>query len=426
MKVTERDPTSTIITATLLATSALVPLGGATLAPALPAISENFQDVANAGLWARLVLTLPALFIAASAPFAGYIVDKLGRKNVLIVSMLTAGVAGLSGIFAPTLAFLLISRALVGIGVAGIMTSATTLIADYYYGPDRSRIMGLQSGFMGIGGTILLLLIGILTDIDWRAAFLVYVLPLLILPLDLLVIYEPRHEDRCEEKPTPAGDPGVCVAESIEARTSAVASPDASGPIPVKLIAFIYGVIFLIQIAFYIVPVQLPFYLQDLTGATAAQSGLAISTMTLSFALSSIFLFRRAAARLDHINVLLVALTLFGAGYALVSLVGDTPALYLALVMSGVGMGLTVPNLYVWLADEAPLAIRARALGGFTTALFLGQFLSPLISQPVTVAFDAQATFLIAGVVLLLLVPCFFATRRQLRQATSGGSAMPL
>ena len=74
-----------------------------------------------------------------------------------------------------------------------------------------------------------------------------------------------------------------------------------------------------------------------------------------------------------------------------------------------------IPNLYVWLANEVPQEIRGRALGGFTTALYLGQFLSPLISQPLTIALDIRNTIMIAGLVMLALVPLFFVTRRQLR-----------
>ena len=61
--------------------------------------------------------------------------------------------------------------------------------------------------------------------------------------------------------------------------------------------------------------------------------------------------------------------------------------MYLGLVSAGVGIGTAFPNLYVWLANSAPLAVRGRALGGMNTALFLGQFLSPLISQPIVASF---------------------------------------
>jgi MFS family permease len=58
------------------------------IAPALPSIQAHFAEVANVAFWVRLVLTVPALFIAAIAPIAGYMVDRIGRKTVLVISTL--------------------------------------------------------------------------------------------------------------------------------------------------------------------------------------------------------------------------------------------------------------------------------------------------------------------------------------------------
>ena len=77
-----------------------------------------------------------------------------------------------------------------------------------------------------------------------------------------------------------------------------------------------------------------------------------------------------------------------------------------------------VPNLNVWLANETPAALRGRVLGGFTTALFLGQFLSAVVSQPVSAAVGLAGLYLSAGALLLLMVPLSLVTRRQLRLAT--------
>jgi MFS family permease len=404
---------SRLVKVTLLVASALVPLGGATLAPALPAIGTQFGGSANADFLTRMVLTVPALFIALAAPFAGYVVDRFGRKRVLVASLTIAGVAGLSCYLAFSLGFLLVGRMFVGIGVAGIMVAATTLIADYYSGDERSRLLGLQAAMMGVAGTILFVTIGFLADISWQAAFLVYVLPLAIMPLVILVIHEPHHEQRCADNPPPTGEPGSCVAESLTAAGESTQALETSKQLPVRLVAFIYGAILLAQIAFVVVPVHLPFYMQEQTGASASQSGLAIASMTLAFAVASVF-YGRVLARKDHIAVLMVAFVLFGAGYALISLGGGPATMYLGLIVSGIGMGFVVPNLYLWLANETPLAIRGRVLGGFTTALFLGQFLSPIISQPIRLASSIEITILIVGAFLLALVPVIFASRRQL------------
>jgi MFS family permease len=409
----------TIVKITLLLTTAIISVGGAALAPALPAIGAAFEESAAGGLGVRLVLTIPAFFVALSAPFTGYVVDKIGRKSVLSVSLLLSALAGLSAFFAATLTVLLTGRAVLGIAVAGVMVSVTTLVADYYTGEERSRMMGYQAGVAGLADTVLILAVGFLADLTWRASFLIYLFPLLVLPLVLVVLREPTTEEQCEENPPPTGDPGTCAGASVAEESGSQDQSSTSQAVPIKFIAFIYGLTILAEILFTIAPVQLPFYLQDSAGASASQIGLALSLMSLAFAVSAT-LYGRVASRLDHISVLLVAFSLFGLGFALVSLPNRTATLYLGLIAAGAGLGMLIPNLYVWLANEVPQAIRGRVLGGFTTALYLGQFLSPLVSQPLTIALDIRNTILIAGLVMLALVPLFFVTRRQLRLLAVG------
>ncbi len=146
-----QQPNSLPIKATLLLTSTLTVMSGATIAPSLPAMQEYFADVENSALLVRLVLTIPALFIAIGGLFAGQLVDRIGRKPLLIASTLIYGLAGGSGLILNSLGTILIGRALLGLSVAGVMTGVTTLIADYYTGQKRANFMGLQAAFMGLG-----------------------------------------------------------------------------------------------------------------------------------------------------------------------------------------------------------------------------------------------------------------------------------
>jgi MFS family permease len=407
-----------VIKITLLAASMLIMMMSATISPVLPTIQNQFQDTPNVALLVRLVLTLPALFIAIIAPFAGLIIDRIGRKRVLIVSTLIYGLTGTASYFAPSLEVLLISRAILGISVGGIMTSVSTLIVDYYTGKDRASFMGLQAGVMGFGGTVFVALGGLLADVSWRNPFLVYLSAFIVLPFVILVLYEPTEEEHCTDPLNPLAEPGACVAESIRVKSVVEHPPTENVHTPVGLIAFIYSIMIGTMIIFYIVPVQLPFHLAELTGASASQSGMAISVLLFSYAISSLQ-YGRVKAHLDHIQVLILAFGITAAGLTLVSIANGWTLIVIGLLLKGIGMGLLVPNLNVWVAEESPVAIRGRVMGGFTTALFLGQFLSPIISQPVSTAYGLSAGFLFAGLLLWLLVPLFFATRRRLELLTS-------
>jgi MFS family permease len=412
--INTRNPESTLVKATLLLTGSMVVLGGATLAPALPTIQAHFSDIPNVQFLVRFILTLPALLIAITAPGAGYFVDNFGRKKVLIASVILSGLAGLSGFFAPSLPIILVGRAFLGIGVAGLMISTTTLITDYYSGSERASFLGFQAGFIGITGTILLIVVGFLADGSWNSPFLIYLLPFPILLFVLFVLFEPQLEARCAETPAAVGEPGSCVGEAVSSEGRVPAWAEEAKPLSVKLLMFTYGTILLVQIIFYVVPIQLPFYFQNLSGASASQSGMAISIMAFVYAIASMS-FGRVAKRLDRISVLVIAMILISIGYGFIAMASGLVLLYAGLVAAGVGIGLMVPNLYAWLASEAPPAARGRVLGGFTTALFLGQFLSPILSQPVTVAYDVRAVFVVAAALALIVVFFIFLGRHRLR-----------
>jgi len=139
-----------------LLVSSLTVMAGATIAPALPSMQAHFAEVKQAGLLIRLVLTLPALFIVLAAPIAGWFLDRNGRLRLLIPAMVLYGIAGSSGLYLDTIGSILAGRALLGVAVAGIMTAATTLVADYYEGQARAQFMGWQAAFMSFGGVVFL------------------------------------------------------------------------------------------------------------------------------------------------------------------------------------------------------------------------------------------------------------------------------
>jgi MFS family permease len=98
---------------TLLLVSTLTVMSGATIAPSLPAMGEYFADVPNADYLVRLALTLPALLIALGAPVVGVMIDRLGRKPLLLVALILYGLAGSSGI--------LLGLAIAGMGLGLII-----------------------------------------------------------------------------------------------------------------------------------------------------------------------------------------------------------------------------------------------------------------------------------------------------------------
>ncbi|MBD2445824.1 MFS transporter [Nostoc sp. FACHB-152] len=396
--MTQPNSESLLTKATLLAVSSLTVMAGATIAPSLPAMQDHFTEVANVEFWVRLVLTMPALFIVIGSPIAGIIVDRLGRKPLLLTCAALYGFAGCSGFFLNSLFAILGGRAFLGLAVAGIMVSATTLIADYYVGAARATFMGLQAAFMGLGGVIFLSVGGSVAEVNWRYPFLIYLFAWVLLPLILISIYEPRRHN-WETQPQEN-------QENVNFAT------------PTNLLILIFGITTLSQIIFYLIPVQLPFYLRTLTKATPVQSGLAIALITLFSAFASMG-YGAVKRRLDFVTILPIIFAFLGIGYTIIGTANSYAIILLGLAIAGLGLGLLMPNMNVWLSASVPDAIRGRALGGLSTSMFLGQFLSPILSQPISQNFGLGTTYTLSGGLLVVLAIAFTVMKRQVKNFTA-------
>jgi MFS family permease len=360
---------------TLLFASSLTILAGAAIAPALPAMLQAFTEVPNAELLVRLALTLPSLVIALTAPLAGFFVDRWGRKPMLVTALVLYALAGSSGFIMSSLISILVGRTLLGLAVAGLMTSVTTLISDYYTDATRARLFGLQAAFTGLGGVIILTGGGYLASLGWRTPFLVYLLALAVLPFVLTTIAEPLRTTTSTHHQTDS---------------------DATNALPIGMFVLIYGIAGVWQLAFYVIPSQLPFYLQTVLNAGPTLSGFAIAISTL-FGAGASATYSRLRTRATYSTIIVLAFGLMGVGYFLISTGAGLILLVLGLMIGGFGNGLILPNLNVWLASIVPQDRRGRALGGLTTTIFLGQFLSPIVSEPISRQIGLGATYGVFG-----------------------------
>lgn len=378
-----RTPHPTLRLLTLLLVSMMTIMASAAISPSLPRLRMAFEWVPGIDLWVRLVVSLPALFTAMGAPLAGVLIDRFGRKRLLVASVALYGVAGaLPGVLTE-LPLILVCRALLGLSVGGLMTTAAALIADYYAGPERGVVLGRQAAFMGVGGFVFMLGGGLLADIHWRAPFAVYLYAALVLPLVLFFLPEP------EVKRGAAGGAGRVA-------------------LPWSTLWQVYGLAMLGMMIFYLIPVQLPFLLRRLGVQSSALAGLAVGVSTV---VGSVVSLRYAKVRqvLGYRSIMAVLFACMALGYVLVGMAQSYAAVVGGLAVSGLGQGLLTPNMANWAGEVAPEAARGRVMGLLTTSLFLGQFVSPLLAQPLIGAVGLGGAFLAAAGLLSALAGTFGA-----------------
>ena len=136
------------------------------------------------GATLALAASISTLAQAATVLLMGFLGDRLGRRQVLMGSLLLSIAGDGIALTAPNAALFLLGRALVGIGVGAVLALTFASVRFVSKPHELGRALGLWNlliivGF--IGGS---LLGGVLADSSWRRALgLVPVIALMCLPL---------------------------------------------------------------------------------------------------------------------------------------------------------------------------------------------------------------------------------------------------
>ena len=370
------DPESKKVKVVLLLISSLTIMSMITISPSLPDMTEAFSETPNGATLVKLILSFPGLFIAISALVTGGFIDKFGRLKLLGFSLVLYALGGVSGYWLDDLYLILAGRALLGIAVGISMTIVTTLVADYYQGKARQKFAGLQIAVMSLGGIIFISLGGVLADIHWRVPFLIYFFSLFILPFAYTILREPKLTVKIEQKDTTIKSP--------------------------KLIWLLFFNVMLMWILFFIIPIQIPFYLKDLGVKSNSMIGLAIASSTFFSAIAAIS-YSKVKDKFSYAQMFAVGYFLMAIAYVLIAIADTYTIVMLGMLFAGLGMGIMIPNANIWVMQLAPAEIRGKEIGRLTTFWFMGQFLSPLLLLPLLdFLSQSQLFYLIAGVLLLL------------------------
>ncbi|MEV4947150.1 MFS transporter [Streptomyces sp. NPDC053755] len=344
----------------LMAGSCLPVLGAVLLAPVLPRMQDHFAAVPGSAALVPVVLTVPALALALLAPFAGVIVDRLGRKRLLVVATLLYAVFGTAPLFLDSLHAILVSRILVGITEAAIMTACTTLIGDYYSGELRDRYVALQTMCASASATAFFVLGGVLGAADWRAPFWLYAVGLLIAPVMARVL--------------PAPVPTVAVGDTDPVDTRAAQT--ARRPFPVRRMAGICLLTVFGAVVFYTVPVEMAYLLDEQGVVSTGAIGAVTAVASAATVLGSVVFTRLSPRRRHRLPVLFAVCA---AGFLLMGIADSLPLLIAGAVVNCVGTGLLLPSLVTRAMSRLEFADRGRGMGLWTAAFFLGEFLCPLV-----------------------------------------------
>lgn len=377
--------------------AAMTMLGSVVISSALPAINRHFDKLLqnqngilieftlnHLDILTRLILTIPAIFVVILSPIAGMFMDKFGKLKFVFPAMVVWTISGIAGFFLNDIYAILVSRAVFGIATAFIMTGASALLGDYYSRGGfnrRENALSWQGFFCAVGGAIFISIAGYVSSYSWRYPFLVYGLGILITTLAYIYLFEPKKFKFYNHT-------------KIETKTN------------YWQFFPIYFIGFFIMVIYYISPTQLPYYIEDHLGLDPKYIGISMSVSALFygvFSLSYKYLMKFISIK----QIYILTLFIVGSSFMLLYFIHSFSAVIFALALLGTGGGIMLVNNTAYLFSICPANARARAYGILASFIFLGQFLSPIISQPIVRQIGLIEAFLVWAIVIYFVTILF-------------------
>lgn len=378
--------------AVILASATLTIMAGSVIAPVLNVMREGL-GVAPSSV--GIIITTHGLFMALFSPAMGSLIDRNGAKSTYVISLFAYGLAGGSGLLIQSFWVLLVSRAFLGIALAGVFTAINVLILDMYEGPDRNRYMGWRGTAQSLGGVVWPVLGGALGAVSWHLPFGVYTLALPI-GVAVAVVIPPALPHNTGKQGDERADPvwRIFLANSA--------------------LWLIYGLMFTGSVLLYVVVIFMPQLLETFGITSTFRIGLFIATMT-AFAGAISFVYGHIRSRFAYRWIVLISVTLWTAAFGSLSFAANSSAVILSVALFGVSQGLIMPTVMVWIGDAVPPSYRGRFSSYLGTFGFIGQFLSPIFFAPVMIFGGLRGVFMTGtaiGAVWLGLVLLFITTRK--------------
>lgn len=384
----EKNNVSKKVTATILSMSLLTVMAGAAIAPALGIIKAHFCDAP--AMLVQFIVSMPALLIIVTNLFFLPISRILRTRAIATTGLLLYVVAGAGCFLADDIYVLMLLRAILGISVGLIMPLSTGLLAYYFPPEEQARLMGLSAAMNQMGGVVATLLAGMLATIDWNYSFLVYLLGLIALVMVWLWLPD--------EQLGSANKRGI----PFQPHQLLKFHPSVVGMLLLMMIFFIFPTNFAVVAN------------QQLGLRTELITIIMVGLDVVAFFVGMVF---GGVMNRFRQSVKYFAPVFFLMGYAAYLLPSIT-MLVLGSVFVGIANGVGVPYLNTIASIKGGKNSATTVMPLLSAALYLGQFVSPIVVTPASRILFGQADLTgpyKVGIVLCLifLVQVFFTRHFQ-------------
>ena len=364
-----------VIAAGLLVMSLTMACNSA-LAPILAEVGKFFPDASDSAI--QIVLTLINLTTLPMMLIEPAFESKITKRDIALIGTVLMLIGGLMPqVLNSQLWMLYAASIVIGAGLSLVVVVSSSLISDYFTGIEKSRVMGFQSIFVSIGGTIIAKGSGMFTAMaGWKRGYLVFMICVPIILIVALTVPKGTVVQK-EESGEKAGISGSMIYFGA-----------------LCLITGIFVATFNTNIAMYI----------DRKGiGDASTAGTVASIMQVIGILGGLVLGN--TVKLFKRFTIGASILMMAAGTAMVGFSTSLPVICIGAAVVGFGFAIRNPGAVTFAANMVPAAQASLAIAIVSATYNVGNFVSAYVVNPVAnmLGDDIANRFIVSAVALVVI-----------------------
>lgn len=364
-----------------------------------------------------LLMSVYSLMQFLFAPVWGQLSDRVGRRPVILISLVGGSLSHLGFGFATSMTGLLLARAFAGM-FGGNISTAMAYIADITTEKDRSKGMGMIGAAFGLGFILGPVIGGLFASVGKHLGstpplgesfpaliasgicFVNFLFALKFLP-------ESRKSDSKAQAKT----------HRFRKIWNAVSQP---------LLGTLMLLVFLNGFAMAHIEASLFLFVQDKFGWSLEQASFGFGYIGVILVFTQGYLIRKLLPKKGERNLLIAGLVLSGLGFGLISLSHGLALVAIGVTALGFGNGLVNPSLNGSVSLVSGAEVQGNNLGVSQSLSSLARILGPVTggylyqSMGNWVPFAAAAGFAFLGAAIA------FVIRERLPHAGKGGAKLSM
>ncbi|KAB7514518.1 MFS transporter [Halosegnis rubeus] len=383
----------------IFASTLIAVMGVSLISPALPAVQDALNITESQASLLLSAFTLPGVVLTIPL---GMLADRIGRKPILVPSLVLFGLCGSGIVFvesaipislgpvvlAEAFPVILALRAVQGAASSAIAMVTVTLIGDSFDGDTRRKLIGTNAAILAFGAAAYPLLGGALATIAWTVPFLCFGLGLVVAVPGLFVLSEPERKQ-------------VEDGEGLRAFLT--------GPTSLRPYAVLYAAILGIFVILYGAQLTaVPFLLDNTYRLSSLEIGLLLGIPAVAMGTTATQT-DRILARVTSFQSIALGFVVYGVGMGIVATTQSVAVSGFGLLLFGFGQGFAEPITDTALNELAPDEFRGSIMSVRTSVLRLGTTIGPPVCTVAALRVGYRHTLLAGGVLAGVVGLCWLA-----------------